>query len=81
VAERDPAQAREREHGLDGLGDEREHALRAGVEQERVVVVDQELVEGEPCGPDVGHEGRDAVDALGDLVDGGGHRASVRCVT
>ena len=33
VREGDVAQARERRHGADRLGDERKHALRAGVEK------------------------------------------------
>ena len=55
------------------LGDEREHAAGPGVEEQRLVGVDQELVEGEPGRRrDLGHEGRDAVDPVGDLVAGCG---------
>jgi hypothetical protein len=52
-------------------GDEREHAARAGVEEERRLVRDQVLVEAESRA--VGILGRrvDAVDARGDLVEVG----------
>ncbi len=53
---------------------QREEPPHAGVEQQRLVGVDQELVEGEPGGGgDLGHEGREAVDPVGDLVDVGLH--------
>ena len=47
VREGDVAQARQRQHLADRLGDEREHAARAGVEEQRLVVDDQVLVEVE----------------------------------
>ena len=46
---------------------------RPGVEQQRLVGGDEELVEGEAVGADLGDPGRDPVDAVGDLVDGGLH--------
>ena len=64
-------------HLADGLGHEREHPPRAGVEQQRLVAVDQVLVEGEAAGGDLGDAGREAVDAVGDLVDGGLHAVIV----
>ena len=42
---------------------EREHRPRPGVEQQRLLVVDEELVEREAGRPDLGHERREAVDA------------------
>jgi len=70
VGEADVAQARERQHLADRLGDQREHAARAGVEEERRLVRDQVLVEAEGA---AGKHGRgvDAVDARGDLVEVG----------
>ena len=52
-----------------GLGHRREHAAWSGVEQQRLVGVDEELVERETGRADVGHERGQAVDAVGDLVD------------
>jgi hypothetical protein len=72
VRERDPAEALDRHHRGDRLAREREGAARAGVKQERLVVHDEVLVEGEAaryrhC---FRRQGRaDAVDAGGDLVD------------
>ena len=55
MREGDVAQARERQHGADRLGDERKHALRAGGKK-RLVVRDQVLVEVElrPAGNLIG---------------------------
>ena len=50
VREADVAEARRRQHGLDRLADEREHPARAGVEEQRLLVDDQVLVEGESAG-------------------------------
>ena len=47
AAERDPAQRLDRQHAADGLADEWEQLARAGVEQERLVVMHQELIERE----------------------------------
>ena len=48
----------------------REELARSGVEQERLLVIDEELVEREPAGHHVGRNRRaDPVDAVGDLVD------------
>ena len=69
VAEGDPAQSVERGDRGDGLGDEREGRPEAGVEEQGLLVVDQVLVEGEAGRADVGDEGREPVDAFGDLVD------------
>jgi hypothetical protein len=41
------------------------------VEQQGLVVVDEEVVEGEAGRADVGDEGRESVDPGGDLVDDG----------
>ena len=59
----------------DGLGHQREELAHAGVEQERLLVADEELVEGEPAGGATsGDQGGEAEDVGGDLVDGGVHR-------
>ena len=76
VTERDPAQPLDRHDPLDGFADAGKHRAVAGVEQQRLVVVDQELVEGEPVRADLGHERRQPVDIRCDLVDFGGHRRS-----
>ena len=73
MAERDPAQACERHDAGDGLRHQRKHPPRAGVEERRLVGVDEELVEREAPGCGVRHAGRQAVDALGDFVDTGVH--------
>lgn len=69
-----PAQLRERDHGLHRLDDQREEAALAVVEEQRLVGVDQELVEGEAGRADGVHEGREPVDAGGDFGYGGFHR-------
>jgi hypothetical protein len=66
VAEGDPPQVLDRPHAAERLGDEREQAAGAGVEQQGFLAVDEELVEHEVGFGDVG---RDAVDAASDLVD------------
>ena len=69
VAEHDPAQPFEGQHRCDGVGHQREHAARSGVENGRLVGVDQELVERETRWPDVGDECGESVDVIGDFVD------------
>ena len=54
----------------DGLAHEREHAPRPRVKEQRLLVDDEELVEGEAAG-DERHRGADAEDPAGDLVDVG----------
>src|SRR4029079_1157934 len=71
VAEHDPAQPLDGRDGRDRLGDEREHPARTGVVEQRLVGVDEELVESESRRPDLGDERADAVDAVGDLGDVG----------
>ena len=73
VTEADPAQRLDRDDLGDRLGDQREHRAVPGVEQQRLVTQDEELVERDPDRGDVGHERRDPVDPVGDLVDGGAH--------
>ena len=68
VAERDPAQRLDRQDRGHRLGDEREHPADAGVEEQRLVGGDEELVEGEAVGAHLGDPGGDPVDAVGDLV-------------
>jgi hypothetical protein len=46
------------------------------MEQQWLLVVDEVLVERESGGADVRDEGGEAVDALGDLIDAGGHGVS-----
>ena len=53
---------------------ERKHLAQAGVEHQRLVAEDEELVEGEAGGRgDVRHIGREPVDAVGDFADLGFH--------
>jgi hypothetical protein len=68
MRERDPAKLFDREHGGDRLLHQREHLARTGVEDQRLVIDDEVLVEREPTGhaPD---RRVDAVDAILDLVD------------
>ena len=75
VAERDPAQPAQVGDPRRRQGDRGEQGALAAVEQERLVGVDQELVEGEPARPHLRHEGGEAVDPLGDLVDPRVHRS------
>ena len=68
----------EPDEGVDGLGDEREELTHAGVEQERLLGADQELVEREPGRwRDVGDERRQSVHVGGDLGDGRVHAATI----
>ena len=69
MAEADPAQLLDVDHLADRLGHQREQLPGAGVEEQRLVAVDQVLVEGEAAGGDLRDDRRQAVDAVGDLVD------------
>jgi hypothetical protein len=51
MAEGDPAEPVKRGDRGDGLGEEREGGSVSGMEQQRLLVVDEVLVEGEPAGP------------------------------
>src|SRR6185436_7079988 len=55
------------------FADEGIQLAHAGVEQERLLVANQELVERQPAGPDMGDVRRQAEDVGGDLVDGCEH--------
>ena len=74
MAEGDPAQALGRNEAAHGVAVERKHLAQAGVEHQRLVAEDEELVEGEAGRRgDVRHEGREPVDAVGDFSDLGLH--------
>ena len=74
VGERDPTQIGDGDDPIDRLGHEREQPAHAGVEQERLVAADQELVEGEPRGGAMSSMGGQAEDVGSDLFDLGEHR-------
>src|SRR5450631_397896 len=76
VTERYPAQPIYRHDPLDGRPDTGKHCAMAGVEQQWLVVVEQELVERESGGSDLRDKGRQPVDPGGDLINGGGHQWS-----
>ncbi|MCU0990309.1 MAG: hypothetical protein MUE63_12175 [Xanthomonadales bacterium] len=66
----DVAQVPHRQHGGDGLADQRKQFVRPAVVEQRAVIHDQVLVEGKSAG----HRARryrraDAIDAVGDFVD------------
>ncbi len=69
MAEGDPSQGLDREDGGDRTADLTEHAASPGVEQEWLLGIDEEVVEGEAGGADVGNERGQPEDAIGDLVD------------
>src|ERR1035437_5335620 len=73
VTERDPAQTVHRHDLLDGCPDIGKHGAIPGVEKQWLVVVEEELVEGQSAGTDLRYEGRQPVDPGGDLISGGGH--------
>jgi hypothetical protein len=74
MAERHPAQLFGRYDAGERLAVERKHLTQAGVEHQRLVAEDEELVESEACRRrDIRHEGRKAVNALGDFVDSALH--------
>jgi hypothetical protein len=73
VAPSDPAQVRWVDHSGDRLANERKHAAHAGVEQQRLVVFDEEVVELQVEILDVQ---RDAIEIRGDFVDAWRHGAS-----
>src|SRR5205814_8551860 len=63
------------EHVRHGLANERKHATRAGVKEERSLVDDEDLIEGEaPRHHRRRHRCADAEDPRGDLVDVGSRR-------
>ncbi|MCQ4345941.1 hypothetical protein NGA35_00555 [Pseudomonas stutzeri] len=70
VGQADVAQALDRQHAGHRLAHQREQPARAGVEQQRLVVEQQVLVEREAAALHP-HRGVDAVDAVGDLDDVG----------
>ena len=76
MTEHDPAKPFQRQQRSDGFGYAREHGPRPGVEDGRLVGVDEELVEGEAGRPDVGDERGQPVDAVGDLVNASFHGRS-----
>jgi hypothetical protein len=73
MTEADPTQRGERQHLADRIGNQREQRPHAGVEQERFVGVDEDLVERHSG---VGNERRDAEDVVGDLGRDGVHVAA-----
>ena len=73
VTEGDPPQRVDGEHPGDRFADTGKHCTRPGVKQQWLLGLDQELIEGEPGGADVGNEGRKPEDAPGDLVELGFH--------
>src|SRR4249919_4116242 len=74
VPERDPAQVLRWHEPAHGFAYQGKHPARPGVEQQRLVPEDQELVEGEAGGCcHFGHEGRQPEDAISDFIDAGIH--------
>jgi len=69
MAETDPAQSLQRQHGRDGFGHRREHASRAAMEQHRFVGQEQKLVEREAGGCcHFRHEGGEPINAVRDFM-------------
>src|SRR5262249_49536567 len=75
VRESDVAQSLERNDLGDRLRDQRKHPLRPCVKDERFIVGDQVLVEVEADATGKRDRGVDAIDAPGDLVEGGAARS------
>src|SRR3974377_1207540 len=75
VAERYPAQLLDRDDACYCLRDQGKQLPQPGVEQERLLARDQELVERETLGTDVGNPGRQPKDSVRDFVD-----VSVHCL-
>ena len=74
MAEGDPAQLLRRQDARQCLAVEREHLAQAGVEHQRLVAHDEELVEGEAGRRrDVGHKGGKTEDAVRDFRNPGFH--------
>src|ERR1035441_7486742 len=73
MPEGDPPQGLDGENGRDRLTHFAKHVPRSRVEQERLLRLDQELVEGEPGGSDVGDESGQAEDVVSNLVNLGLH--------
>ena len=69
VTEGDPAQPADVQDTGHCLGDGREQRTLAAVEEQRLLRVHQELVEGEAARAHRRQEGGQPVDSLGDLVD------------
>ena len=64
VSEGDPPESRERNDARYRLGYERKHSRRASVEEERIVGVDEELIEREPARRGVSDTRREPVDTI-----------------
>src|SRR3546814_2270459 len=74
MTEADPAQPLDRQDPRDRRGYRIEHGPGAAVEQQRLLRIHQELVEGESRRRrDVRHEGREPVNAFRDLRNVGAH--------
>jgi hypothetical protein len=64
-----------RHHGRHCVAHRREEPSGPGVEEEGLVGEEQELVERDPSGRPLRHEGRDADDVVGDGIDVGFHES------
>ena len=77
VTEGDPSQGLRIDDLRHGIADQRIQLTHAGVEQERLLVADKELVERQTTGPDLGDVCREAEDVGGDFVNGCEHGESL----